>query len=713
MRYSLRLLTNILICMALGTPLVHAQTSPSAVVDGVSSDSLEQIIVTAQKRDERLVNVPISITAVSGKGLDEAGITDMSGLAQIVPGLHMDTTSSSLQPSIRGVGTAVNEPGANSNVPIYVDGIYRPSMLTNDFSFIDVDSVQVLKGPQGTLFGRNATGGAIVVTTKSPTFDTHVDARIGYGNYNTVNGSIFATSGITDKIAGSIMIAADRTDGFITNVLTDRKADEARHLAARAKLLFEASADIKFELTLDYSHSDDPLYNLWNAYNGWSNGALVPGAIVVSSRGLVSNDAPVAHIASSKGASLKGEFDLGFATLRSYTGARADRSYEAIDLDASSAPIVSGHWYYPTNSFSQELDLGSSGGLIDWVTGLYYYDSNEANVSAAGSAFGSPYVPLYNAGNIDKSYAAFGDATYNLNKWHFTLGTRYAIDHVVGYYDDLTQIVPPTDYVKASHTWDSLTPRAVIRYEITPDSNVYASWSKGSKAGLFDSTSLSSVPINPEKLTAVEVGYKIATSNWQLETDVFHYDYKDLQVASYHAHSAYILNAANSEIYGAEGHVSMRVTKELSADLGAAYTHARYVTFDNAPVQTFNPVTGVVISSIPVLRDGVMQRTPTFSANAGLNYKLPLWGGTFDANGNYSYRTNVYFDFTEGAHQPGYGLLNARAAWTDSSGHWTYSLSGENLTNKKYIVQVFEQTQEFGQIYGNPTMVTLQVTAHF
>jgi iron complex outermembrane receptor protein len=183
---------------AIAQPAPEPPAAPAA--------SVEEVVVTAQKRTESLVNVPIAIVAVSGAKLARSGVNDMSDLAAVVPGLHVDDAGAFFQPSIRGVGTAIAGAGASANVATYVDGIYKPEALSNDFNFIDIDSIQVLKGPQGTLFGRNSTGGAIVVTTRTPSFTPEFEMRAGYGSFGTVNGALFASTGLTDKLAVSLAL---------------------------------------------------------------------------------------------------------------------------------------------------------------------------------------------------------------------------------------------------------------------------------------------------------------------------------------------------------------------------------------------------------------------------------------------------------------------------------------------------------------------------
>lgn len=751
-------LSDVRFWVAIGTVVVpftvHADEQPGAPNEG---GGLEEIVVTAQKRSESLVNVPISVATLSADHLLQSGITDVGGLAQVVPGLHVDSSGAFFAPSIRGVGTAVAGAGAGSNVATYVDGIYKPNALANDFAFIDVNSVQVLKGPQGTLFGRNATGGAIVVTTRQPTFEPVVDAQVGYGNFNTVRGSVFASTGLTDKLAGSLAIGAGRSSGWTTNEATGLDGNRSDDYSVRGKLLFNVTDLWKMTLALEDEFVNDPTLYAVNSYRGWSGAALFEVPLITNSRYQIDLDTPIKHLYQERGVSLKNEADLGFATLTSYTSGQWDQGNEATSETASAFPtngtlpiatavppalvLTQADWHYTEKTLSQEFDLGQSGrGPIDWVTGLYYYYDNTryapfntalygpfgAGGPFTGGAYpwpASSYVNTgdqhtFNVAGISSTVAIFGDATYNLDQWHFTVGGRGTYDRAGVNFEAFPSIgggvTTPTVYPNAHSGWYSFTPRGIIRYSLTDDSNVYFSVSRGNKAGLYDATGYQAqrTPVDPEKITAYEVGYKIDARTWRLEAAAFHYDYTGLQVASYEGAASVIQNAASSKISGGELHFEQVLQEHLHLDLGTAYTHARYDSFPDAAESIFDPTRGVVNLTGDV-SGGPMERTPNFTGTAGLTYTYPVFAGSLSVGGNYSYQSAASFDFADKLVQPGYGLLNARLAWTNPSGRWTVSLTGNNLTNKLYLVQVLPNGGGFGQVWGKPASFFAAVSVHY
>ena len=220
--------------------------------------------------------------------------------------------------------------------------------------------------------------------------------------------------------------------------------------------------------------------------------------------------------------------------------------------------------------------------------------------------------------------AAFADVTYNLDNWHFTVGGRYSIDRAGIDFTAYPQVGNGFTSVSLSEdkNFYSFTPRAVVRYSLTPDSNVYLSYSEGTKSGLFNGSGYLAqrAAVNPEHLNAMELGYKVQGHGWRFEAAAFNYDYRDLQVATYIGGTSFLQNAPKARIYGAETNFHGSLTPEFSVDVGLSYTHARYTEFTDAALQTFDPVFGTTNSTTDV-SGGDMQRTPSFSGTLGLNAK--------------------------------------------------------------------------------------------
>ena len=729
----------------------HADTAQASGPQPTGTNgatSIGELVVTAQKREERLVNVPISVVAVSGQKLTTSGVASMGALAEVIPALHIDASGSAFQPSIRGVGTAIVGAGGASNIATYVDGIYKPDPYATNFNFVDVDSIQVLKGPQGTLFGRNATGGAILVTTKGPSFQAQGDFNVGYGSFNTVTGSAFVAGPLTDKIAASLAVGADRSDGYMTNILTNEPAAPTHSLTIHAKVLFELTDRWKATVSLNDFQINDPTLGTGSVYRGWTDNALLNPAppIVTGNTYNVNMGFPVLNQSSGYGLNVKNEWDLGFATLTSYTSAQWDKSHESLNglagpTPANGTPFIAGvpasflmltqaNLSQKDTTYTQEFDLAHQGqGPIDWVAGAFYYNDRFAINPFLSSLYGplgpggmevnTSLLKFYNQGATAQSGAFFADGTYNLGDLHLTAGVRYSIDQA-GEYSTI-YFPAPSPFGERHTDFYSLTPRFVARYSLTPDSNIYASYSQGTKAGLYNVIEFQAQPnpVAPEKNTDIEVGYKISKPTWRLETSIFHYDYRNLQVATYNQQGGFVQNAQSAEIYGGDLSVQQKLTDDLTLSVGAAYTHGRYTNFPDAVFQSFSgpgfgppPFTGLL--NTPINVDGKeMERTPEFSGDVALDYSHSMLNGTLKLNATYSYRTRVFFDFANSQEQKGYGLLNLRAGWTDPSGHWTFDVEGKNVLGQMYLVEVLGSAAGFQQTFGAPASVMVGANYHF
>jgi iron complex outermembrane receptor protein len=745
------LCTTALFCAgAIATPGAFAQTAPAAGNSAASASQTEEITVTAQRRNEHLEDVPVSVSALSSDALQNSGTSAMADLGNVVPALHVDTSGAFFQPSIRGVGTAIAGTGASANVAMYLDGVYRPDALSGNIDFLDIDNVQVLKGPQGTLFGRNATGGAILVTTRGPLFEPQTSARFGYGSFNTFEGSLFVTDKITDNIAGSISVGAINSQGWIHNTLTNTDANPINNVSGRIKFLFQPSNTWSTLLTLDAFSIDDPTDYAVASYKGYSNAAFFGVPLSIDTPRETNVQGPIEHTARGAGFSLRNQDDLGWADLTSITAAHWNRGREYTNELAAPFPtngtppstpavqliVDNADWNYTAQTYTQEFDLAHSGaGPLDWVGGLFfYYDKQKYSPFNLGfyGALGpggiftmtpppypsSAYLntgdePLSAFAATSISYAGFADVTYNLNNWHFTLGGRYSIDRAEVDFTSYPQIGNGFTSVSLSNSKDfyAFTPRAVVRYSLTPDSNIYLSYSEGTKSGLFNGSGYLAQrnAVNPERINATELGYKIQGHGWRFETAAFDYNYRDLQVATYIGGAAFFQNAPRAEIYGGEANWHAALTPSFTVDLGLSYTHARYTDFTNAALQTFSPVFGVTNSNTDV-SGGPMQRTPSFSGTLGLNYDTEVAGGDLDLNASYSYRTKTSFDFADTLTQQGYGLLNLRAAWTPRNSRWSFAITGNNVTDEVYLTQVLPNAGGFGAVYGEPANYMFQIT---
>lgn len=671
-------------------------------------DSMD-IVVTAQRRQERLEDVPISIASIGGAALENSGVTRVGQLPALVPGLRLDQSGTFAQPTIRGVGSSVAGPGLSSNVGTYVDGFYIPNSLTSDLSFMSVENVQVLKGPQGTLFGRNATGGAILVTTKAPSFTPTMMARASYQSFDRLNLGFYGSTGLTDKLALDVTGYYERGDGFVTSLIDGHSEARFEKWAVRTKLLAELSD--KAKLTLAYSHqrSDDPTFVAKNVYEGLSAGSEVSGALIPSARGDVANNYETQSRINGDAVYLTGEFDLGNVTLKSYSQYRDERVFIANDNDSSSESIVHSNYQSIDKAFTQELNLsGSMGDRFNWFLGGYYFWNDIGYPSVNVSSFGAPFVKTQGSVNTTNAYAIFADGTYQIgDRLFLTGGLRYSIEKA-----DLHLDLPSDGIHHGERTWKSLTPRAVVRYEVADRASIYASYSKGFKSGQLPASSNRILPVDPEKIDAFEIGYKMARPGLRFDMSAYYYDYKDLQVTAFLSPGSIVRNAASAEIYGVDAQVTAEVSPRFSVTLGGAYTHGQYKDFDTAVRYVQQPSGFFAVETVDA-SGFAMQRAPRFTGSADVNYKLPVGGGELLLNGNLYYTSRIYFDPVEQFYQNKYALLNLRATYTVPDTAWSFSIYGTNVTDKAYRNQVQPATAAVQQGYGEPASVGASVQFRF
>ncbi|WP_206046923.1 TonB-dependent receptor [Mangrovimicrobium sediminis] len=742
-----------------------------------AQSQLEEVVVTAQRRAEASRDVPITVTTLSSEQLATANITTLSDTAKLTPGLRFDTQGPSMQPTIRGVGTAITTSGGGPNVGIYVDGFFQANSYVADFDLLRVKNVQVLKGPQGTLFGRNTTGGAIIVTTDDPSTETAAEARLTYGSYNRQVAQGYATFGLADNVAMDIEGMYRTGDGYFDDKLSgDDKIGEYESWSVRLGLKWDISDDVSLLLRYTKTDKDDPTTQLTNAFvddgdAGFLSQVSAAGRAVYGvddTRGLplvyfyapfavpvptkpgdVALNPPVEFKTESDIYQATVKADLGFALLTSYTQYREDSSPYYADLDATAIPIFNLYVGPDDESFSQEFILASNtDSALQWTAGLNYYEIEDTwDVDA--SFGGAPFFDYGGSTTTTKSWAAFVDATYQVSdNWFVTLGGRYSDDRVEDASFDTNpftffyegpngEFIPftgapgtviPVDDLKN----DDFTPRIVLRYTPTDDSSIYASYTEGYKAGILNVGGLSQKPVEPEEIEAWEVGYKFDNRVLALELAGYYYDYKNLQVSSYQSGAAQIRNAASSEIYGLDAQLRWQVSGDFSVYSGVAWTHARYESFTNAPYYSYCDPTadatsllfclpaelgglgaGSLVQSLTDASDGEMQRAPEWTGNLGASYDIPLGGSLLTLSGNIYYTSEFYFDPEQQFRQEDYTLVSLRGQWTDASGRYTVAVFGDNVTDEDYRTQVLFNTLGIGSVWGAPATWGISLGMNF
>lgn len=696
-----------------------------------------EIVVTAQRRDERNVDVPITIANLSAAQLETANVQELADISKITPSLRFDNAGAFFQPTIRGIGTAVTTSGGGGNVGIYIDGFYSPNPLATNTQLMNVRSIQVLKGPQGTLFGRNTTGGAILIQSADPSTEPGAEVKLSYGRFNELRGQGYATMGISDTVAIDIEGLYRRGDGWQRDLRTGQRVGAFENWSARLGLKADLSDNVSVLLRYQHSEVDDPSSILTNSYIGpEGSGAplsALPGEFTYDPDFVVTDRTPEYFRSTSDTIQGTIRADLGFANLTSYTQYRKEKVDASIELDYSGANVFQLGLPNENQTFSQELLLTSkSGSRLQWTAGLFYFFNDDIYIVHYDDfpliGINNTRVRAGGSGTRTSSYAAFLDATYEITpKLFITAGARYSHDSVTNAY----YCQPGTGCTVAPKvpdiSGDKVTPRVVVRYKPSEESSIYASYTKGYKAAIIDvGGSCQAGPafvcndVKPEDVDAFEVGFKYSTSGLSFDIAGFYYDYKQLQVSTFIQGTANITNAASSEIYGIDGQIRYDFNENFQVSAGAAWVHARYKRFENAPIYvrcTFGAACSIatfLVDTTQTLTNVTMQRTPEFTGNIGARYRTDLGGGRLQLSGNLFYSSSFFFG-PSGIQFPqkGYEVLSLRAEWTDPSDRFSIAAWGDNVTNSRYLTQAQYNSPGIGANWSKPTTFGIELGAKF
>ena len=644
-----------------------------------------EIIVTAQRREQRLQDVPISITALTATQLGGQGITSTHDISQAVTGLTITESGGYVQPFIRGVGSTVTNVGEQGSAATYIDGVYMPIVGGQLYDLANVESIQVLKGPQGTLFGRNANSGAIIITTRQPSFTPTGSASLSFGNYNSLKTAGFVAGPITDTIAASLSGNYDSHDGFFHNLnpangFGNRVGDGKRY-TVRGSLLFQPSTKFKITLTGDGMNANDPspiLIQPINGYQGYLPGALIPKGPY----DFIGGD-HTRYLNGQWGLAGRVDWDLGGVRIESTTAYRhyVNSSY-SYDSDTTPARLSSISDRDIGDSYTQEVLLHSNGkGAFNWVVGGFYLrqDAYSAPLRVDSGATST----LITVQQKLDTFAFFGDGTYTLGDFELTGGVRYSKDKKS--YDG--QLNGAARVTGANKSWDAVTPRAVIAYHPSHEVMLYGSFSKGFKAGTFNSNGLSPTPINPEKVDAFEAGFKLSpTPAVTINGAGFYYKTTDLQVQALNPANNLItiINAAKVDSKGADLDVSWRPLRDLDLKLGVSYLEAKFTSFPNA--QVYLPVPGGDGRNASTIVDVTGKRnvrSPDWTVNFAADYKARLDdGGSIVPSFNIYYSSKFFWTVDNRISEPSHVVINANLTWNLPGDHFSVGLFGRNVTNE-------------------------------
>lgn len=711
-----------------------AQANPDTdkSVTEESDGGVEEIVVTAQRRTESAQDVPIAISAVTAATAAKQGIVGTEGLGIAIPALQFTRqTGNGGAPFLRGVGTSQATAGVNSSVATYIDDVYISSPIATTMKFNNIESVEVLKGPQGTLFGRNATGGVVHVRTRQPSHDARIEGIIGYGSYNTAYGSLYATTGLTDNLAANIALTAqNQQDGYGRNLVNGVDIFKQKNAGVRVGLLWEPTDRTKVTLSGEYTYLDgDQGLNI----------VIAPGTIALGGGGFVckycSWDTPFGHprdsaVAKVYGASAKVSQDLGTVDLVSISAFHQTRLLINIQLDGTTngQNILASRSPSFNKSFSQEFQLLSKADAkLRWILGAFYFNEYAGYdpIDLSGAAFAAlGGVRHTDSRQLLHSYSVFGEASYEvLPRTKLTLGMRYTTDkfrEVAEQRNAAQTVLPPGKLSSGWVDFSKLTYRAILDYKPTDAALLYASYSRGFKSGGFSTAApfiglALAPPVSPEILDAYEVGFKseFADNRIRLNGAAYYYDYANLQVATVQNGQAVTFNAASARIKGAELDLTIAPSRRLVFNAGVSFLDSKFTSFPAGPLNVPNPrvCTPVPMTTGPLtggnsvcfvdLAGKQTPRAPKFTLSLSGTYTIPTKLGDFTANATLHHNSGFFWEPDNRFAQPKYDLLNANLGWASPDNRYTLKVYARNILDRYYYSYFAEAS---GRDAGAPEM---------
>ncbi len=747
--------------------------------DGASDERrFGTVVVTAQRREQNLLDVPLSVSAFDGALLEELGVQTLDEVSKIAPNVTLEVargTNNTLTAFIRGVGQQDPVAGFESGVGVYIDDVYLNRPQSAVLEVYDVERIEVLRGPQGTLYGRNTIGGAVKYVTRRLSDEPELRVRAAYGSYNQAEAVISGSVPLADtfRIGGGIAIF--RRDGFGKNLFLGIDNYNKDVFSARLSAEWDVTPDFQLRLSGDY------LEDTSNARQGHR---LIPDQFppfefpvlskVYDTRAGLS---VVDQSGEAKGLSLVGEYALNDRfTLKNILAYREDSSTTPIDFDSLPAADVDVPAIYENDQLSNEFQVLYAGDRLNGLVGVYYLEANASTVfdvllGTTGDLIGLPGLNAQTFGEVETdTWSIFADFTYDItDQWAVSAGLRYTEDERTSTVLRRTYIggfspffggsgvpIATTSNFNGSAKDDDVSPRISVSYKPEPDHTLYATYAQGFKGGSFDPRGQTTAApdfnqdgivspeeifqfmrFEPETVDSYEIGWKASLLDGRLQTSLagFYMDYTDVQIPGSvgvdttgdgvnDTFTGVTTNAAAATLKGVEFEGTAQLADEIFAPsdfLSMAWS----IGYIDASFDTFIDAFGQDVAS-----SRVFQNTPDWTASVRFAYDapLPLFGkdGRLGANTLIAYRgDSSQFEVPGPIDQEAYTLVDASVRWRTESGRWGVSLTGKNLTDERYKVAGYNFTNPatgaptlglegvLTAFYGDPRTVTLGVDFRF
>jgi iron complex outermembrane receptor protein len=678
-----------------------------------SSGALDEIVVTAQKRLQNQQDVPVSVASFSADSLATANVANITDLSKLDPSLVMNAGFGEVTPFIRGSGTLINNLGDESSVAVYVDGVYLSRVPLSYLDLNNVDRIEILDGPQGTLFGRNASAGLVNIVTRDPSLEKPVlDAEVGYANYDTVTEKFYGSVPLTSKIAFDVAAVYRRQfDGWGQNVNNGLPIGYDDHGAIRTKWLYEVDDQTTIKVWADYSRGSYDQGLSDNAYRGTTLGNLATGlTTALGPVGFYDSRAGVHPHTTDTTYSVDGKVTHSFSfmnvsSLTAYVNGQGGLNF---DGGFQSTPFLDIQLNYKSQQISEEVQFASnSDSWVTWTAGLYYL--NETAGYPGASLSGPGLAPLsgitYVSNEQTASYAGYSQVSIPIvtRNDDLTAGIRYTHDELHGYGVTIIDeaIIAPGSQLDNRTSFNKPSYKFSYDHHFNADIMTYASISDGFKDGTYNTLPISAVAVQPETTTSYEVGMKNEFFDHRVRVNgaLFWNKIDNPQVEEIKQSLTSLVNAGGAVVKGVDLSVEGKVTQYLSARINTEFLPtAHYTTFVGAPFTSVNP--NPPFGNFPYTSgsaDGArLPNAPHSTVNAGLDYRIPTPIGSLSLAADWSHNSGYYWTPDHEVKQDAYNLLGGSAKWTSPDNRWSTTLWGANLTGTKYYIYEAQQGNPFG-----------------
>jgi iron complex outermembrane receptor protein len=746
--------------------IVVAQPVEVAQADAaVLSVGVESVLVTARRREEMAQDVPVALSVISVQQIETTGTYNVGQLTQLTPAVQFFSSNPrNTAITIRGLGTSfgLTNDGIEQGVGLYVDEVYMSRPAAATFDFLDIERVEVLRGPQGTLFGKNTTAGAINIALQKPSFERQIQAEASVGNYGFWQGKASISGAIVDNLlAGRLSVEGTLRDGTIHNVTTGKDVNNQNDFSSRAQLLYRPNESFSLRLAADYNMQHTICCALGFVRVGTTSKTAdrqFPALATAANYAPASTDpfdrkidtnSPAQANQVFGGVALYADWDVGPVTLTSISAWRtwnwdpaSDRDFTRLSIQTISANPDN------QNQYSQEFRVASNGNqAVDYVAGLYYfrqkidatpiaaYGPDATNWLLAGTNSSANLLDLYRsdaaAHSDTKSYAAFAQATWNVTgNLHLTPGIRYTYEDKSGSYTQMVSGGHPRASVagdinnlnsiarnqaySAEISKGSFSGQANASYDVTENTMAYATYARGFKSGGINlagipvdsagNTVVSTAVIKPENLTSYEIGVKnqLFDNGLVLNVDIFNTEVKDYQVnvvdSGPGALRGYLANIPKVKSRGVELDASFAPFENFSGYLSGAFTEGKYAKFANGPC----PLELIKNSTSACDLSGKpLPGLSKWAFSGGAEYRVPMGEDMTYIGFDASYRSSFYSDASDSKYLKidSYSIVNLRAGLI-TSGNWEFVVWAKNIFDTNYYQYLQPQTGNSGAVVG-------------